>query len=1027
MSSGNALLLRLGGVVFPSNLVLPIISGDAVEGVQLNTTNGEWNVEPSGYAYQWKGDGVAISGATSASYTLQFADVGTAITVTVTATLGFVSTPVTSAATVAVANAMLASLDLRATSGFVTDPARSTYLVTADIAAGTITRGGYTFQALGSITAADTDNTVTPILAGRYSVTGTSGKVRVAVTPNIQFRVRLGLGAYSSSTAVGCSVYDGDPGAGGALLFTVASVTPATNQVADATGALMSAPNWAALNAGVLVTSTTGSLYIVRIIGGTPPAMYLRHIVVEYPIEGTATTGTGPFYVNAATGDDNNDGLTTGTAWQHLPGDPGAGGVVAYFVPQPTAVVNLEGGQRYRGASFGTRTTFLTPALGGTDASHRVTYRTRPGSGANAIICGDELQPSGWTSASGDVFGASAAAIAEKLTLAAPVAWSQFICAGDAKFYGAQYPQPSDKGAIDNTDSGNDGFIQYNSTFSTARVTTTGSGPYTTTITDPLIAARYAGLSLVGYIVAVRRNGNWLEENVITAHNSGTGAITYTSVYRPFAATSTADFMFAIRYHPKDLNVAGQYAFSADTLTVYATFGPTLTGDRSIVRYNVGIDMQVSYMEFGTLDFQRFAGPTYGTCFRNDTVAVSGWSLHDMRLSQLHSPNRDAAIFMNRAGGSVMTLDSIVVDEAVTQSAIRMPLYVQSTATNITGRKLGRTGDYIAGSNGNKTTAFISAHQRQYIRTSNNSSTHGNGETCYQEASNNVFQNFESMNHVNPLTMQTDQAVGGSTFTRNNTFKNFVTSGKRTFPGTPSYGGTWKASTNYAIRIDGNETGSQFEGFIAVIAGSAGMLISAGCTGMTVKNAVLSALNTASTGTPLTGVSFENVIILGTTSSIPNLAAITTKGGTVIGNVAFSTHGAWNGCITQEMQEVLTHNIGGAGYTARTIGLAWAVPAYGSAFALADCAIDELSVSVGQQALLCFASIINTQPIANTDTGCSLPATGDNALFGLVNGQVFFQSAAVAGSYSLTIRQTSNHPDRTGSATKDTAMTVTVA
>ncbi|MEF2551983.1 hypothetical protein VQ042_11530 [Aurantimonas sp. A2-1-M11] len=71
----------------PTNSALPVISGTTAEGQTLTSTTGTWSGYPTPtYAYQWKRDGVAISGATASTYTLVAADVGTTITVTVTAT-----------------------------------------------------------------------------------------------------------------------------------------------------------------------------------------------------------------------------------------------------------------------------------------------------------------------------------------------------------------------------------------------------------------------------------------------------------------------------------------------------------------------------------------------------------------------------------------------------------------------------------------------------------------------------------------------------------------------------------------------------------------------------------------------------------------------------------------------------------------------------------------------------------------------------------------------------------------------------
>ncbi len=75
------------GPTGPTNTVAPVVSGTATVGQTLSTTNGTWSgVGTITYAYQWRDDGVAISGATSSTYTLQAAEEGGFITCTVTAT-----------------------------------------------------------------------------------------------------------------------------------------------------------------------------------------------------------------------------------------------------------------------------------------------------------------------------------------------------------------------------------------------------------------------------------------------------------------------------------------------------------------------------------------------------------------------------------------------------------------------------------------------------------------------------------------------------------------------------------------------------------------------------------------------------------------------------------------------------------------------------------------------------------------------------------------------------------------------------
>lgn len=79
----------------PVNTVLPNVTGTAVVGNALTTTNGTWTNSPTSYAYQWK-RGATNIGTNANAYTLVNADAGQSITCVVTATNAVGSTPATS-------------------------------------------------------------------------------------------------------------------------------------------------------------------------------------------------------------------------------------------------------------------------------------------------------------------------------------------------------------------------------------------------------------------------------------------------------------------------------------------------------------------------------------------------------------------------------------------------------------------------------------------------------------------------------------------------------------------------------------------------------------------------------------------------------------------------------------------------------------------------------------------------------------------------------------------------------------------
>ena len=60
-----------GGAIAPVNTASPVVSGTAVVGQTLSTTDGTWTgTAPITYSYQWYRGATLISGATNNTYTL---------------------------------------------------------------------------------------------------------------------------------------------------------------------------------------------------------------------------------------------------------------------------------------------------------------------------------------------------------------------------------------------------------------------------------------------------------------------------------------------------------------------------------------------------------------------------------------------------------------------------------------------------------------------------------------------------------------------------------------------------------------------------------------------------------------------------------------------------------------------------------------------------------------------------------------------------------------------------------------------
>jgi hypothetical protein len=95
--SGQVLInpYALGGGGEPVNTVLPVISGNPQIDTDLTVSDGAWSNSPTSYSYQWKRDGVNITGQTASTYFTRIEDAATSITCTVTATNASGSTSAT--------------------------------------------------------------------------------------------------------------------------------------------------------------------------------------------------------------------------------------------------------------------------------------------------------------------------------------------------------------------------------------------------------------------------------------------------------------------------------------------------------------------------------------------------------------------------------------------------------------------------------------------------------------------------------------------------------------------------------------------------------------------------------------------------------------------------------------------------------------------------------------------------------------------------------------------------------------------
>ncbi|MFM6973641.1 MAG: beta strand repeat-containing protein [Agromyces sp.] len=117
LTAATSTVTAIPGSLF-SSAPTPTIGGTLRVGSTLSVTEGSWTPTQDAFSYQWNRNGVAISGATSASYSLVVADQGALITVDVTASkLGYVPTTKRSAATAAIGAGLYSTVTAPTISG----------------------------------------------------------------------------------------------------------------------------------------------------------------------------------------------------------------------------------------------------------------------------------------------------------------------------------------------------------------------------------------------------------------------------------------------------------------------------------------------------------------------------------------------------------------------------------------------------------------------------------------------------------------------------------------------------------------------------------------------------------------------------------------------------------------------------------------------------------------------------------------------------------------------------------------------
>lgn len=1006
LTTVQSITFNVKEVALPVNTVAPVISGDNIENYTLTATPGTWTGAES-VSGQWYRDATPLAGKTDLTYTQVEADIGSQIKYKETATNagGINSATQDSNVLSATISGIVARIALRNTSGYVADDPRWTYALASDT---TLTqRGGYEFQMLGTNSHANTNTSYPKPLAGRDNVTGTTGRILVTVPADEDLKVRVALGNpdLASSTQT-MTVQDGD---GGSTLASLTATALVTGQVTNLGGAAITYTDWVSNAAFTTLNSSSGALVFRR---GASDSMSLRCVEIVYPGFTQVTSGVGPYYVDASAGSDSNDG-SSGNPWKHIPGDPAGGGVIPAFNVLGDGFTYMKKGQRHYPASYVSRNASHLQLLRSGASGDVITYGAY-GSGDLPAITGDEVLDSWSSAASVDVFGNTNYTNIQKKAVSGVTDLHTFIYEDDDYLAPAQWPTPTNPHDFQRTTAGAPWFLTISDTDYATKVSvgssdSGGSGYKACYIISDSgtnnCKDRYDATSTPqGYKVAVYLAGARLDEFTIDTYEVSTGKISFKIPNNLSLHTSstTSGFMrYAIRYNPYDIRVAGQFGYSRDLATVYGHFKGS--GTRAIARLTNGVTLNKDYLTFDSLKIANF-GITEGQAMLQSGTRT-GITLSNVELKHIMNSTGNWALYLNSSENSFtdLTITDLRIIDCPQIGGVGLVNVSNATIDGLYQRHEGRTSLYIGGTSHDIVV--------QNIDLSDQDSSHGNGPSIYQNAYNITIDKCYAMARPRGFSIQT--TLSGTP--RNNRIKNSVSTTRKLFDSIPY------SESRLSFQGATGETDTIIEGCIFGISPfnihpSAG---GAASTGMIIRNCVISSLTAAE----LPGISFENCLIF--QESGGGLLSLSGTGATDLGGNVFSASDTWDGVITVAMQQALTRNIGGSGYTQRSLGhddYPWVIPAYGASFPLSDCYLTTTEVRAGKIAGDTFASVVGTQP----GSTISLPAAGDNALFGMWKGQLYFLSTAVAGTYDVHILQTNSHPDLTGSTTKTTVITVTV-
>lgn len=648
--------LTIGTPVAPVNTVAPQITGSPIVGATLSCSLGTWLNAPTGYIRQWYRSDVPITGANAATYVLTEDDLGANIKCVVTASNGEGSTPASSN-TVGPVTETSAPVNTSppVVSGSVVQGSPLT--TTNGVWANSPTGFSYQWRNSGvnipGATASTYDTAIGDIgdlidcvvtasnAGGSASQASNSVGPIISGSPYAVFSPKLADVTLYRTMVV-------DPGDEAIDLQSEVAL-PYSPAVDTWTIGGASAANWEELTPGFLTVKSAAR----NSVKGTTQHLTVQGSNAEgdsdlIDLSVVVFADADSRFVDFVGGSDGANGLTPATAWKRLPRTPGTSNTTTLT----SKGAFFKGGVRYKGQLTASNGTSQTSHAGAPGAP-MVFWGT--GWGGTAILDGAD-DVSGWAPVtSGEVFNNPNWANIEKITLGTALESYQQLFCGETMCYPAQYPTPTDLAKFEGLLLG----AQGDSSQGCAQGLYTTSGAVTTKprlyrpsagtvcyIVDDALNAQFNNTSVaynangIGRWVLLWCPGN--NATIVPVQQFDAVTNTLTCDAGTTAINSTGGYTaYGLIMSPYSIDKAGQYALSADGLTLYAWRPNTdqasvsqralmtsigsgsdniVYGGMRVERYSGGSNRSGSYTYGGITAFNFFSGTSSANVLSNITV-----------------------------------------------------------------------------------------------------------------------------------------------------------------------------------------------------------------------------------------------------------------------------------------------------------------------------------------------------------------------------------------------------------------------